>query len=391
MSWPRRRRPPADGAPTVLVDDWYSHAVGHVIEALRHCQGYHACDPAVRPSLVLNGRSPSELAGCVPFVEAVFAVPYTSFGAVEGSPKEALRGVPRDWDHVLRHPSTKDPDQDRFAGLRAYQAASRRHFRARVAEGVAGEPPPDYAPHQKLRLELPSDARTRAAAELGGRQGIAVMPAGSGARHLYPSVASWSLILDALAEQLPGVTFAFLGKVVPDEGRTLSGITREEVDRLVASRPGAIDAFDRPILDQLATVEACALFLSPHTGFGFAAFAVDTPWLSLSGGDWPEYFFNGVPFHSVLPKDRTQVAFARGRTLPVVEADEDGEGRRSATMSAGRVRSDLEELAGAAVALVEGRIAYEDALAGYFARLVDVNGGDRSQIYSFDDVHEFYV
>jgi hypothetical protein len=30
---------------------------------------------------------------------------------------------------------------------------------------------------------------------------------------------------------------------------------------------------------------------------------VGTPWLTLSGGDWPEYFFNGVPFYPVLPDD----------------------------------------------------------------------------------------
>jgi hypothetical protein len=388
MSRLRRRRPVAG---PVLVDHWYSHAVGHVIEALRRCQGYHACDPAIRPSLVLSGAAPAELAGCVSFVDQVFAVPYASFGAVEGSPKAALRNVPRDWDYVLRHPSARDADQDRFAGLRAYQAAARRHFRARVVDGIAGEEPPRYAPHQTLRLELPAEARARAAAELGGRLGISVMPVGSGARHLYPSSTSWALILGALEQRLPGCAFTFVGKVLPDAGRTLSGIGREELDRLIGSRTGSIDAFDRPILDQLAAVEACSLFLSPHTGFGFAAVAVGTPWLSLSGGDWPEYFFNGVPFHSVLPKDRSVPAFARGRTLPLVEADDDGEGRRSATMSARRVRDDLEELAGAAVALVEGRIAYEDALAGYFEGLLDLYGGDRSQLFSFDDLHRAYV
>ena len=32
---------------------------------------------------------------------------------------------------------------------------------------------------------------------------------------------------------------------------------------------------------------------------------IGTPWLTLSGGDWPEYFFNeGVPFYSVLPEDK---------------------------------------------------------------------------------------
>jgi hypothetical protein len=387
----RRRRRQEPGTPSVLVDHWYSHAVGHVVEALRRCQGYHAADPAVRPSLVLNGASPAELAACVPFVEKVFAVPYTSFGNVEGRPRWALRGVPRDWDHVLRHPATTDPDHERFEGFQAYVAASRRHFRARIASGVAGAEPPAYAPHQKLRLDLPDAARQGARSALGERLSVAVMPAGSGARYLYPSFASWTTILDELERRLPGVGFVFVGKVQPEGGRTLSGITREEVDRLIASRRGAIDAFDHPILDQLAAVEASALFLSPHTGFGFAAVAVDTPWLAIAGGDWPEYFFNGVPFYSVLPKSTAQPAFVHSRTLPMVDADDDGEGRRSAAMSVRRIRDDLEELADAAVTLVEGGLSYDEALATYFPRLLAAYGGDRSQIASFEDVHLAYV
>jgi hypothetical protein len=58
---------------------------------------------------------------------------------------------------------------------------------------------------------------------------------------------------------------------------------------------------DLPLLEQLAFVEACSVFVSPHTGFGAAALAVGTPWLALSGGPWHEWFFNGVPFWSVIP------------------------------------------------------------------------------------------
>ena len=156
------------------------------------------------------------------------------------------------------------------------------------------------------------------------------MPAGSASlRALYPSVTSWILILDELERRFPDAVFTFVGRLRTQGGRTVSGITRAEVDRLVASRRRAIDVFDRPILDQLAAVEASSLFVSPHTGFGFAAVSVGTPWLTLSGGDWHEYFFNGVPFHSVLPKSREHPAFVRSRTLPMIEAD-DGRGRTEA-------------------------------------------------------------
>ena len=386
-----RRRPPEAGAPSVLVDHWYSHAVGHVIEALRRCQGYHAGDPAIRPSLVLNGASPVELAGCTPFVDRVFSVPYTSFGKPDGSPKAALRGIPREWDYVLHHPAATDPEEARFEGLRRYYDASRRRFRARIAVGTAGREPPAYAPHQELRLVLPDDARARARDALGDIRSIAVMPAGSGARYLYPSTASWLRVLDELERRVPDVAFVLVGRVREEGGRTVSGITRPEVDRLVASRGCAHDVFDRPILEQLAFVEAASLFVSPHTGFGFAAVAVGTPWLTISGGDWHEYFFNGVPFYSVLPKSREHPAFVHSRALPMIEADTDGEGRRTATMSATRIGDDLHEIGDAAALLVEGRLSYEDALAGYFPRLLEAYGGDRSKIVTFEDVHLDYL
>ena len=392
MALRRARRAAPDGTTSLLVDHWYSHAVGHVIEALRRCQGYHACDPELDVSLVLNGAAPIELARCAPFVSEVFGVPYTSFGSRVGNARRALRRVPRDWDYVVHHHAADELEQlRRYEGLRGYYEAARRHFRGRVAVGIAGREPPAYAPHQQLRLELPEDARARSRDELAGRRSIAVMPAGSSSlRALYPSVASWNRILGELERRFPDVAFTFVGRLRPEGGRTVSGITRDEVDRLLASRRDAIDAFDRPILDQLALVERSALFLSPHTGFGFAAVAVGTPWLVLSGGDWHEHFFNGVPFYSVLPKS-SQPAFVRGRPLPMIDADSDGEGPRTTTMSVERIDEDLDELVEAAATLVEERLSYADALAAYFPRLLEAYGGDRTQVHSFDDVHLGYV
>lgn len=388
-SWLARRS--AAGAPTLLADLWYSHAVGHAIEALRTCQAYHAGSPELRIGLVLNGAAPTELAACAPFVDAVYPVSYTSFGTPEGSPRAALRGIPRDWDHVVHHAASVDDEQLRFEGLQRYYRAARRHFRARVAEGVAGREPPTYVPHQRLRLELPTDARRAAEDDLGGRLAIAVMPAGSsGRRALYPSTTSWLMILGRLSDAHPGVAFVFLGRHAAADARTTSGIGRDELARLVAACDG-IDAFDRPILEQLALVESSSLFLSPHTGFGFAAVAVGTPWLALSGGDWHEHFFNGVPFHSVLPKRATYPVFVRGGDLPVIDADDDGEGPRVAAMSAARFRDDLDEIAEAADRLVARTLPYEEALAAYFPRLLEAYGGDRAKVRTFEDVDRQYL
>ena len=54
-------------------------------------------------------------------------------------------------------------------------------------------------------------------------------------------------------------------------------------------------------------------------------------------------------------------------------------------MSSRRIREDLDELVEAAALLVEDRLTYDEALATYVPRLLEAYGGDRSQLYSFED------
>jgi hypothetical protein len=335
----------------------------------------------LRISLALNAATPTELADCCPFVEQVYAVEYTDFVRGSGDPEAALAGVPRDWDYVLDDARSEQAAQQQFVGLRRYYAASRCHFRARVAHGFTGTEPPAYAPHGQLRLELP------ARRELGAAVSIAVLPAGSSERSRYPSPRSWELILRALADALSGAVFCFVGKLARDR-RTATSLARGDFDRLIAAVPHAVDCVDQPILEQLAFVEACDLFVSPHTGFGCAALAVGTPWLCLSGGPWHEWLFNGVPFYSVLPDTERFPCFTwMDRAPPLVDDD----GPRTSSMSRARIEQDLPELLDAARLLVERRQPYEDALARYFPRLLGAYGGDRSRVFSFDRIHERYI
>lgn len=148
--------------------------------------------------------------------------------------------------------------------------------------------------------------------------------------------------------------------------------------------------FDMPLLDQLAVVEHSRLFFSPHTGFGMAALAVGTPWLTISGNRWHEFFFNDVPFYSVLPDPVRFPCFTgMGGEPPAVDADTDGEGQRSLSMSAARIQADLPELLHAAAMLINGRLDYDRAMEDHFRRLRNVR--DLSSLWSFDDVHRRYI
>jgi hypothetical protein len=376
----------------LLVNFWYAHPVGHAIEALRYCLGYHRADPSLEISLLLNGASPTELAGLCPFIERVYPVDFTGFHDAVSSPDGALRAVPDEWDYIVDDHRGREPQQlASFAGLRRFYEASDRHFQARIARGTAGSEPPAYEPHQQLRLELPAVRKDAARRELGDRsRWIAVMPAAStDRRYAYPSASSWEVIVRELGSAFPGSGFCFVGKLRQDE-RTSSAFGRDELERLLGTVTATVDCFDRPIVEQLAFVEACDVFLSPHTGFGMAALAVGTPWLTLSGGRWPEFFFNGVPFYSVLPDPRRHGWYSYYDPPPKLAQDADGEGPRTPSMAVARIRDDLPELIEGARLLLESRLSYEDALQLHFERFVKCSP-DRSRIWSLDNIHARYV
>ncbi|HZS30109.1 MAG TPA: hypothetical protein VFA37_02510 [Gaiellaceae bacterium] len=414
----------------LLVNYWYLAPVGHALEGMRYALGYKSANPDLSVSLLLNGGTAVELARLCPFIENVYAVPYTGVAFVESSeleavdgaagrvrrgvtrlrnhlrwrryvqradPLQALAGVPREWDWLVEDGRIRDPRQN-FPSFLAFYEAAHAYFEPAHPVGVAGAAPPAYEPNQQLRLELPADARAAAAATIGeSRRAISVVLAGSSAdRHLYPSNTSWKLILRALSDRYPDAAILLIGKTTRD-GRTLSRVAHGEVEALLEAVPAAVDCFNRPLLEQVALVEGSDLLVSPHTGFSFVASTVGTPWLAISGGNWHEYFFNGEPFYSLLPDPDRYPAFAWGgpplgdRPLEVIPADEDGEGPRTPSMSIGRIREDLPELLHASELLIERRLSYEDALAGYFPRLLATYGGDRARAFSFDNVGERYL
>lgn len=371
---------------SILLDFFYAQPVGHAIEALHHALALHRADPTRALSVLLNAATPTELAECCPFVTATYPVraPF-----VEPAPDagRSLGHVPRHWDWILDDPRR---DQDfqlaAFAGMRDHYAAADRRFAARSGRGPLGVEPPTRARHQQLRLELPPIVREAAAAQLPDSGGplIALMPAGSSGRSHYPSLASWESILDALKADQPGSRVVLVGRLQRDE-RTSTALGRRELEWLLERPAVTGEGLDRPLLEQLAVVERCGLFLSPHTGFGMAALTVGTPWLALSGGRWFEWYFNRVPFRSIVPDTRRYPCFSQF-TADVAEPDgEDGD--RIPSMTQARVHDDLPRIVRAANELLDDAVPYAQCLDEYVADLLAAHNGDWSGLWSFDNVH----
>jgi hypothetical protein len=378
----------------LLVNFFYAHPVGHAIEALHYCLGHHRAHPTREVSVVLNSATAVELAGFCPFVAHAYAVEHP---LLQSCPDSAARqaGIPRRWDWVLDDfRRAQDIQLAMFPGLRDYYLASDRLLTATRGRTFVASPLPGYIPHQQLRLELPETARAAAARRFAERRGstgserIAVMPAGSGERSLYPSAGSWLVIFDALAEAFPGIEIALIGKLRRDT-RTTTSLEPGELAELLTHRSAPLDCFDVALPEQLAVVEACDVFLSPHTGFGMAALSVATPWLALSGGRWFEYFFNRIPFRSIIPDPNRYPSFTQ--FAPAAVIDEDGDGPRTPSMTTARIRDDLDRIVAAARELLDGSLTYEQSLREYFRDLLEAHAGDANQIWSIDGVHLGYL
>ncbi len=384
---------PAGERETLLVNFMECNPVGHAVEALRYALGYHRADPSLRITVLLAHNTPTELAGLCPYVAAACPVALPAALAEEPELVRAIAEVPRHWDWIVDNPRRHSAaHMAMFPNFARFFAVADRHLHARRGHATIGVPPPAYAAHQQLRLRIPP-ARQAAARRLLGEAptAIAVMPAGSSQpRWEYPSTASWTLLLGALARQHPDARLCLVGKLRADQ-RTRSSFATAELARLLAAFPQAVDCFDLPMADQLAVVEACDVFVAPHTGFGMAALAVGTPWLALSGGRWHEFFCNQVPFYSVFPDPDAFGGFTGFDPPPMLAADADGEGPRIASMSRARILADLDELLAAARLLVGRQLGYHDAMARHFSELLRAYRGDRSKLWSLDDAHLAYV
>jgi len=379
---------------SLLVNFVYCPPVGHVIEALHYCHGYHRADPELRIGLALLADSPTELARLCPYIGDVFPVTVDVFG--RSVAPGCLDAVPAGWDWVVDDSRGHQAAQRAiFPGLASYYDLAADRFSAAGARlGAAGSQPPRYSAGEQFRLSLPVAARASARRRLRdaarGRSAqpcIAILPAGSGPRSAYPSVRSWQLVLAALSQRWPGALFCLVGKLRRD-GRTVTGFGRSELDELAGSLPLVADLIDLPIVEQLAAVAACDVIVSPHSGFGMAALAAGTPWLSIAGNLWPEYYFNGVPFYSVLPDLRRFPAYTglAGEPEPV-----DDEGPRSPSMCRERIAADLDEIVEGAARLIERRWPAETAMADHFRRMLALRDGRADRIWSVDGVHRDYL
>jgi hypothetical protein len=289
--------------------------VGHSVEALRYARGLIEANPGMEVQLALSDRCAPEIAQGCPWI-TIHRIHVAALEG-EGAGRSALGRLPTEWDYIIDDLTivheTDDIDPARLTpeeiALRRYYQLTAEILTARVGRGALSPSMrlPEgvgYRPQTRVTLSVPAENRAFVDRDAHAGPEIGVLLGGSFAYQWYPDVSSWIKILGALSRALPTARFSVTGVRQSGRGQTrTAGYTSQDVAEVLGCGPNLVDRYDIGFWNQLALWEHCDLVVSPRTGFAALALCVGTPWLTISGGDWPEYFFNGVPFYPVLPDD----------------------------------------------------------------------------------------
>jgi len=373
---------------TLLVNYVYYPPIGHAIEALRYTLGYHKADSNYEISLVLSKHTPYFLADLCPWIKKTYTVDLPWDTKASEVSQDLMSHIPQSWDYVVSDARSKTTEYCPESYFTYYKLAD-QYFAVWIEKGFCGDKTIPYKPNCQLRFKLPEKNLSFAKKKIiDTKVKIGIMFAGADYAEHNPSIESWQEMVDVLYKQYPDLSIYLFGRIErSDRGTVTAGITKGDVESFLKRYPKSVNCFDMGLLNQLAIAKHCDVFVSPHTGFAFAVLSVGTPWLTISGTHWAEYFYNGVPFYSVLPDCGKYPCY--GRMLKEC-LENTKQGKRVLCMTRDRLRKGLPEILKGAEILINKKWDYETCLKGHFEKLIKHQGAS-GRIYAFDSIHEQFI
>src|SRR3954447_7747724 len=245
---------------TLLLNWVYYYPVGHAVEAFKTAKGLSNANDDVEIHLLLNSRTPVELAGACDWIARAYPIDVDEFAGGENKDAACLRDLPRTWDFVVSdHRVTTSPFA--FADpLRSFHNVAERRFEARQWNGgqhLLGRAhgAPGYQPNATIRMRVPESARNFVKSLHPGAVNIAVLPAGSSPEPIYPTADWWQLALSILGDEFPGAHFFLTGKSGADDRSSTLAFSRSDVDRLTSGSDRIFSCYDVGIWNQLTLLE----------------------------------------------------------------------------------------------------------------------------------------
>jgi len=373
---------------TLLVNYVYYPPIGHAIEALRYTLGYYNANPNYEISLVLSKDTPYFLADLCPWIKKTYTVDLPWDAKASDVSQDLMSHIPQAWDYVVSDARSKTTEYCPEPFFTYYKLAG-DYFKAKEVKGYCGEKTISYKPDQQLKFELPKENLDFAEKKIiDTKVKIGIMFAGADYVEHNPSIESWQEIVNSLYKQYPDLSIYLFGRIErSDRGTVTAGVTKGDVESFLKNYPKSVNCFDIALLSQLAIAKNCNVFISPHTGFAFAVLSVGTPWLTISGTHWAEYFYNGVPFYSVLTDCERYPCY--GRMLKECKKNIKQK-KRVLCMTEDRIKKDIPEILRATEILIKRKWDYQTCLKKHFEKVIK-HPGVSDRIYAFNGIHEKFI
>jgi len=369
---------------TLLVNFNYFAPVGHCVEALRYTLGYHKANPSFEISLILNKHTPYFLADLCPWIKKTYTVDLPWDLPANKVNKKLFDHIPKEWDYLASDARSKNTDYCPEPFFTYYQKIN-QHLKIKEKKGYCGDDSISYLPNQQLIFDLPKDNLKFAKKKtIKSKVKIGLIFAGHGEQEYNPSLKSWEKIIKALFQKYPDLSIYLFGRIKRnDKGTLTAGVWKNDVQNFLKKFPKTVNCFDIGLLNQLSIAKECDVFISPHTGFAFAVLCVGTPWLTISGTEWAEYFYNNIPFYSVLP-DCNKYPCYRGMLKKCQENLKNK--KRVLCMTEERIQKDLPEILKASDILIDKKWDFDTCIKNHLGKLKK-SSGIPDWVYSFDNIY----
>jgi len=227
---------------------------------------------------------------------------------------KSYRNIPKNWDYIFENNSIMNDLKDREGYpsekmMLNHVLVSRDVFKAKIGRGQIY--PKLILPKglkkekdAKITLDIPSKNKKFVERYKHNGKKFGLMLGGSRGSYYSPSIKSWIKLISKINDKFPGCKIYVTGVRKEDNSTITKAYTKEDIEILKSKFDNVVDCYDIGLWNQIALLDFCDVFISPHTGFAFLASCVNTPWLEIAGGSWPAYLFNHVPFYSVLPNNK---------------------------------------------------------------------------------------
>lgn len=376
----------------LLLNFVYWMPVGHTVEAMKYAKGFADSNKGLDVYVALNSATTTELAKSSSWIKGVYSIDIEDIWE-KGEKATSFVKLPKKWDYIVSDQRSKN------LGNSGYESKMKKYYELFNKYSSAswtgltkcwfkGELPKElkYAPNSKIKIEVPVSTQKYIKNILRkDKFRITVLLAGSANAGEYPTIDSWIYILKEIKKKYPEVSFYITGYNKPQNGRTsTSAYSNEEINKLLLETD-AVNCYNIGLWNQIALIKESDIFFSPHTGFAFLSMCVDTPWLTLSGGNWPEYIFNDVPFYSVLPKTKEYPFYASKIKFSELTIEEK---RRVSKMDEKRIKERMPEIIKGIRLLKTKSFTYKKAVKEHIKN-IDKSGINKKALFWFDRIKDF--